>query len=154
MEKEKAQFIETTGALIEKKGFSPIVSRVLTLLLVSDSETMNFYEIQETLKASKSAVSNGINYLLDKKYIEASTNIGDRKRYFRLNFKTWIELLKSISEEYKGYRVVLDQALELRSNKLKESNLQLTEIRDLYQLFENKLPVILSEWEAKNSIQS
>ncbi|GAA0894524.1 hypothetical protein GCM10009122_42050 [Fulvivirga kasyanovii] len=152
MEKEKAQFIEEAGVLVEKKGFSPVVARILSLLLVSDPEEMNFYEIEEALQASKSAVSNGLNYLLDKNYIEAHTNTGDRKRYFRLNFKAWVEVLKSISEEYRGYREILDKALVLRPDKFNETNSQLSKIRDLYQLYEERLPVILSEWEARNSI--
>ena len=152
MEIEKAHFIEEAGALIEKKGFSPIVGRILSLLLVSEPEKMNFYEIEKALQASKSAVSNGLNYLLDKNYIEAHTNRGDRKRYFSLNLKTWIEVLKSISEEYQGYRSLLDKALVIRPVKFQETNAQLIKIRDLYQLYEERLPVILSEWEARNSI--
>lgn len=150
----KLKFIEEIGSLIEKKGFSPIASRILSFLLIADSEEKNFYEIQESLNASKSAVSNGISFLLDKNFIRANTNTGDRKRYFCLNIELWIELLKSITEEYKGYRVAIDRALELRSDKFTESNLQLSKIRDLYQLFEEKLPIILSEWESKNSIQA
>ena len=148
------KFIEETGSLIEKKGFSPIASRILSFLLIADTEEKNFYEIQESLNASKSAVSNGIGFLLDKNFIRANTNPGDRKRYFRLNIELWIELLKSITEEYKGYRGAIDRALDLRSDKFTESNSQLAKIRDLYQLFEEKLPVILSEWETKNSIKA
>ncbi|HNP17119.1 MAG TPA: hypothetical protein PKL31_01690 [Fulvivirga sp.] len=154
LNESKLKFIEETGSLIEKKGYSPIVSRILSFLLIADTEEKNFYEIQESLNASKSAVSNGISFLLDKNFIKAKTNPGDRKRYFRLNIEIWIEVLRSITEEYKGYRMAIDKALDLRSDKFTESNLQLTKIRDLYQLFEAKLPVILSEWETKNSIQA
>ena len=154
LNESKLKFIEETGSLMEKKGFSPIVSRILSFLLIADTEEKSFYEIQESLNASKSAVSNGISFLLDKNFIKAITNSGDRKRYFRINIETWIEVLKSITEEYKGYRMAIDKALELRSEKFTESNSQLTKIRDLYQLFETKLPVILSEWETKNSIQA
>ncbi|MEQ9468166.1 MAG: hypothetical protein RLN88_12185 [Ekhidna sp.] len=154
LNESKLKFIEETASLMEKKGFSPIVSRILSFLLIADTEEKSFYEIQESLNASKSAVSNGISLLLDKNFIKANTNPGDRKRYFRLNVETWIEVLKSITEEYKGYRMAIDKALELRSEKFTESNSQLTKIRDLYQLFETKLPVILSEWETKNSSQA
>jgi DNA-binding transcriptional regulator GbsR (MarR family) len=149
----KLKFIEETGSLIEKKGYSPIVSRILSFLLIADTEEKNFYEIQESLDASKSAISNGISFLLDKNFIKTNTYPGDRKRYFRLNTEMWIEVLRSMTEEYKGYRIAIEKALELRSDKFTESNSQLVKIRDLYQLIEAKLPLILSEWETKNAIQ-
>lgn len=89
---EKKQFVEETGVLIEQLGPPPLQSRIIALLALNTPDGVPFEEIVEFLHASKSSISNAINFLLSAKAIIYFTKPGDRKRYFKVPFSsTWLD---------------------------------------------------------------
>ncbi|MGB7393051.1 MAG: MarR family transcriptional regulator, partial [Pricia sp.] len=80
--KEQQELIEKFGVIQEGMGLNPASARVNALLTISDKLELTFDEIRETLKLSKSATSNAINFLLERENIGYKTKLGDRKRYF------------------------------------------------------------------------
>ncbi|GLR19473.1 GbsR/MarR family transcriptional regulator [Portibacter lacus] len=90
----KEELVEKMGIHFEQSGLTPLHGRVFAYLLLAEPSHKDFFEIQEFLKASKSAISNAIKFLLDKEMITYITFSGDRRRYFKVNLKGWKAKMK------------------------------------------------------------
>jgi DNA-binding transcriptional regulator GbsR (MarR family) len=103
--------IEETGKVFEKFGLTPMQGRMVAFFTISDPPEKTFEELVSYFKASKSSVSNSLNYLLQNKIIDYKTYASDRKRYFFLTdafFRVYFrKVLDNVSElkEY-AYRTV------------------------------------------------
>jgi DNA-binding transcriptional regulator GbsR (MarR family) len=103
--------IEDTGKVFEKFGLTPMQGRILAYFTISDPPEKTFDELVDYFKASKSSVSNSLNYLLQNKIIDYKTFASDRKRYFFLTdsfFRVYFrKVMENVSElkEY-AYRTV------------------------------------------------
>jgi DNA-binding transcriptional regulator GbsR (MarR family) len=103
--------IEETGKVFEKFGLTPMQGRIVACFTVSDPPEKTFDELVKYFKASKSSISNSLNYLLQNKIIDYKTFASDRKRYFFLTdsfFRVYFKnVLENVSElkEY-AYRTV------------------------------------------------
>jgi len=103
--------IEETGKVFEKFGLTPMQGRIVAFFTISDPPEKTFDELVNYFKASKSSVSNSLNYLLQNKIIDYKTFASDRKRYFFLTdsfFRVYFKkVLENVSElkEY-AYRTV------------------------------------------------
>ncbi len=147
MNKRKQEFVEKVGVFFEEKGLTPISARVVGYLIIAEPHYQSFYQLTGILQVSKGAISNALNSLLQKEYIQCVTFTGDRKRYFKVNTNTWLNFLKTRYSFFGEMRHLLDESLEIRSNEQKEFNHDLGEIRELYGVFEKELPKIISNWE-------
>jgi DNA-binding transcriptional regulator GbsR (MarR family) len=82
MQNGAREIIEEAGKVFEKFGMTPMQGRILAYFTVSDPPEKTFDDI--VFKASKSSVSNSLNYLLQSKILDYKTYASDRKRYFFL----------------------------------------------------------------------
>jgi DNA-binding transcriptional regulator GbsR (MarR family) len=110
-EKDSRETIEEAGKVFEKFGLTPMQGRIVAFLTVSDPPEKTFDELVKYFKASKSSVSNSLNYLLQNKLIDYKTFASDRKRYFfitdsffRVYFRKVIENVSELKEY--AYRIV------------------------------------------------
>ena len=103
--------IEEAGKVFEKFGLTPMQGRIIAYFTVSDPPEKTFDELVKYFKASKSSVSNSLNYLLQNKIIDYKTFASDRKRYFFITdsfFRVYfMKVLENVMElkEY-AYRTV------------------------------------------------
>ena len=110
-EKRIRETIEETGKVFEKFGLTPMQGRIISYFIVSDPPEKAFDDLVKYFKASKSSVSNSLNYLLQNKIIDYKTFASDRKRYFFITdsfFRVYFKkVLENVSElkEY-AYRTV------------------------------------------------
>jgi DNA-binding transcriptional regulator GbsR (MarR family) len=110
-EKRIRETIEETGKVLEKFGLTPMQGRIISYFTVSDPPEKTFDELVKYFKASKSSVSNSLNYLLQNKIIDYKTFASDRKRYFFITdafFRVYFrKVLENVSElkEY-AYKTV------------------------------------------------
>jgi DNA-binding transcriptional regulator GbsR (MarR family) len=85
--------------------------RIVAFFTISDPPEKTFNELVNYFKASKSSVSNSLNYLLQNKIIDYKTFTSERKRYFFLTdsfFRAYfMKVLENVAElkEY-AYRTV------------------------------------------------
>jgi DNA-binding transcriptional regulator GbsR (MarR family) len=110
-DKRTREAIEETGKVFEKFGLTPMQGRIIAYFTVSDPPEKTFDELVTYFNASKSSVSNSLNYLLQNKIIDYKTFASDRKRYFFLTdsfFRVYFKkVLENVTElkEY-AYRTV------------------------------------------------
>lgn len=81
-EQKTRETVEETGKVFEKFGLTPMQGRIVAYFTVSDPPEKTFDELVKYFKASKSSVSNSLNFLLQNKIIDYKTFASDRKRYF------------------------------------------------------------------------
>jgi DNA-binding transcriptional regulator GbsR (MarR family) len=103
--------IEETGKTFEKFGLTPMQGRIIATLMVSDPPEKTFDELVLFFRASKSSVSNSLNYLLQNKIIDYRTFASDRKRYFFVNdsfFRVYFrKIIDNVSElKESAFRIV------------------------------------------------
>jgi len=111
IDKRIRETIEETGKVFEKFGLTPMQGRIMSYFTVSDPPEKTFDELVKYFKASKSSVSNSLNYLLQNKLIDYKTFPSDRKRYFfitdsffRIYFRKVLENVAELKEF--SYRTV------------------------------------------------
>jgi DNA-binding transcriptional regulator GbsR (MarR family) len=115
--KKASETIEETGKVFEKFDLTPMQGRIVAYFMVSDSPEKTFDELVKYFKASKSSVSNSLNFLLQNKIIDYKTFASDRKRYFfltesffRVYFKKVLENVVELKEI--AYRTVSQRTPE------------------------------------------
>jgi DNA-binding transcriptional regulator GbsR (MarR family) len=144
---------EKQTALVEKMGIHfeqtipPAAARIFSLLIVSEQESFSFDEIRDQLNLSKSATSNGLNFLLSMKKIEYYTKSGDRKRYFRWNPQNTLEHFKEGIEQVLGLSVLFEETLALQKCKESVNYQKIQEFTDLMNFLRIELPTVFLKWE-------
>lgn len=81
-DKRVRETIEETGKVFEKFGLTPMQGRIVAYFTVSDPPEKSFDDLVNYFGASKSSISNSLNYLLQNKILDYKTYASDRKRYF------------------------------------------------------------------------
>jgi len=97
-EKNIVEITEEIGKVFEKFGLTPMQGRIVAYFTVSDPPEKTFNQLVNFFKASKSSVSNSLNYLMQNKIIDYKTFASDRKRYFFLNESFFTVYFKKVLE--------------------------------------------------------
>jgi len=105
-DKQTREAIEESGKVFEKFDLTPMQGRIVAYFTVSDPPEKTFDDLVKYFSASKSSVSNSLNYLLQNKIIDYKTFASDRKRYFYITdsfFRVYFEKILSNVVELKEY---------------------------------------------------
>jgi len=131
--------IKETGRTIEKFGLSPMNGRILALFTVTDSSELTFEEIVSFFNASKSVVSNSLNYLLAHKLIDYKTYNTGRKRYFYLTDKFFVIYFKDVLSAMSELRAEIYKTLTGRSPEHPEVNTRMLKWVETANVFEENI---------------
>lgn len=146
----KRQEVEQMGVFFEHSGFSPMVGRVFSFLLLAEPPHKSFDEIREFLQASKSAISTSLNTLMDRGLVHYITFSGDRKRYFRVNIHEFLEHSKNKIRSTAEINDLLERILKLRvDSDHRDFNKGLAEVLDFMRFFQTRSIQIIEDWEAQ-----
>jgi len=105
-EKKLREIIEENGKIFEKFDLTPMQGRIVAYFTVSDPPEKTFEELVTYFQASKSSISNSLNFLLQNKMIDYKTFASDRKRYFYVTdsfFRVYFRKVLANVTELKGY---------------------------------------------------
>jgi DNA-binding transcriptional regulator GbsR (MarR family) len=110
-EKKLRETIEETGKVFEKFGLTPMQGRIVSYFTISDMPEKTFDELVRFFRASKSSISNSLNYLMQNKIIDYKTFSSDRKRYFFITDSFFIVYFSKVLENVRelkshAYRIV------------------------------------------------
>lgn len=150
-EKRIRETIEETGKVFEKFGLTPMQGRIIAYFSVSDPPEKTFDELVKFFKASKSSVSNSLNYLLQNKIIDYKTFPSDRKRYFFITdsfFRVYfMKVLENVAElkEY-AYKTV-----SMRSPEFPMANEKILKWIENANRFQETLQTTLESIQNENS---
>lgn len=147
-DKQAAQ-IERIGVTLEKSQFPPLAARVMALLLVAEPPYCTFDEILENLQSSKSSVSTSLNLLLREGIVDYITFPGDRKRYFQVNSRTWLQMIKRKVDQIAPFRGILSELTQTRSGHYPEFNQMLEDMNQFHAEMEEALKAVVDRWVKK-----
>lgn len=139
--------IERLGVFSTSNGMQPAPARIYGLLLVCDKLELTFDEIRETLAYSKSATSNGINFLLTNKKISYVTKTGDRKRYFKTNVESWKDYVGEGFNYVHKYHLLMNEVVEVRTAETENFNNSLQELTNFLGFVKEEISRIFEKWE-------
>ena len=118
--------------------------------MVSHEPELTFDEIRDALGLSKSSTSAAINLLLSLDSIEYRTRPGDRKRYFRKNYKNWEASLIERMDLFFALREPLGEALEL-AGRSDESHRALSRMVEFLGFLEIEIHGAFKRWEQQRA---
>jgi len=107
--------IEETGKVFEKFGLTPMQGRIVAYFTISDPPEKTFEELVQFFVASKSSISNSLNWLLQNKIIDYKTFASDRKRYFFITDSFFYVYFKKVLENVKDLKTYTYKAVTMRS---------------------------------------
>ncbi len=114
--------IEETGKVLENFGFTPMQGRIIAYFTVSDPPEKTFDELVQYFNASKSSVSNSLNYLLQNKIIDYKTIASDRKRYFYLTDSFFVVYFVKVLENVSRLKEYAYRIVSMRTPEFPEAN--------------------------------
>lgn len=148
---EQLKLIEKIGVFLTKQGVKPANARINALLLISDKVELTFDEIRDALNLSKSATSNGLNFLLDTKRVEYVTRPGERKRYFRSNIESWQGSFNENFQFFITFHELLCEVRKIRTKETKEFNNAIDEVTSFMSFAIEELRMIYEKWNLKKN---
>jgi DNA-binding transcriptional regulator GbsR (MarR family) len=141
--------IEDSGKIFERFGLTPMQGRLVAYFSISDPPEKTFDELVKFFMASKSSISNSLNWLLQNGIIDYKTYASDRKRYFFIT--------DSFFRVY--FRKVLDNVIDLKAQAFKTVSMRSPEYPEVSEkilrwignanLFEEKLRETLASFQTE-----
>lgn len=151
IDEKQAARIEKIGIYFEKFKLPPLAARIMALLLVSEPPYRSFEEIMAQLYSGKSSVSASLNLLMREGMVDYQTFPGDKKRYFQVNSKTWLEMHKERTKQISEFSQLLKSIAETRSPNYPEFNQTLLDMHVFYGEVEEAMQIIMDRWMERES---
>ena len=131
--------IEETGKVFEKFGLTPMQGRIVAFFTISDPPEKTFDELVKYFKASKSSVSNSLNFLLQNKIIDYKTFPSDRKRYFFITDSFFRVYFKKVLENVTELKEYAYRTVSMRSPEFPQANEKILKWIENANLFQDTL---------------
>ena len=145
------QKVEEMGVFFEKQGLTPMIGRVFAYLLLCDPPNKDFFEIQDALQASKSAISNALNHLQTEGTVNYVTFTSDRRRYFRISPKGWMENLKLRVRSLQAMEKLIDDVLAERADSnFPAMSQDIAKLAGFLEAMNTGIEHTIAEWEKKH----
>jgi DNA-binding transcriptional regulator GbsR (MarR family) len=114
-ERDIRDTIEETGKVFEKFGLTPMQGRIVAYFTISDPPEKTFDDLVKFFAASKSSVSNSLNYLLQNKIVDYKTFASDRKRYFFITDSFFNVYFRKVLENVRELKAYAYKTVSMRS---------------------------------------
>ena len=111
--------------MFEKFGLTPMQGRIVAYFTVSDPPEKTFDELVTYFKASKSSVSNSLNYLLQNRIVDYKTFASDRKRYFYITDSFFGVYFKKVLENMSELKEFVYRTVSMRTPEYPVANIKI-----------------------------
>ena len=142
--------IEEPGKIFEKFGLTPMQGRIVAYFTISDPPEKTFEELVKFFVASKSSISNSLNWLLQNKIIDYKTFASDRKRYFFITDSFFYVYFKKVLENVKELKTYTYKAVTMRSPEYPGVSEKILRWIENANVFEESLENIMIEIKNDN----
>jgi DNA-binding transcriptional regulator GbsR (MarR family) len=143
-EKKLRETIEETGKVFEKFGLTPMQGRIVAYFTISDPPEKTFDELVRFFKASKSSISNSLNFLLQNKIIDYKTFSADRKRYFFITDSFFLVYFSKVLENVRELKSHAYRTVTLRTPDHPAVSQKILRWIENANIFEQKLDETIS----------
>jgi DNA-binding transcriptional regulator GbsR (MarR family) len=144
-DKRNRELIEETGKVIEKFGLTPMQGRIMACFILSDPPEKTFEELVKYFRASKSSVSNSLNFLLQNKFIDYKTFSTDRKRYFYITDSFFRIYFEHVIENVKELKTYAFRTVSMRTPEYPDVNEKILTWIENANLFQESLEKVMSD---------
>jgi DNA-binding transcriptional regulator GbsR (MarR family) len=151
-DKRNRELIEETGKVFEKFGLTPMQGRVVACFTLSDPPEKTFDELVKYFKASKSSISNSLNFLLQNKIIDYKTFSTDRKRYFFITDSFFRIYFEKVIENVKELKTYAFRTVSMRTPEYPDVNEKILTWIENANLFQEALEKVMNDLK-KESIE-
>jgi DNA-binding transcriptional regulator GbsR (MarR family) len=149
IDKKLRETIEETGKVFEKFGLTPMQGRILAYFTINDPPEKTFDELVKFFAASKSSISNSLNYLLQSKIIDYKTFSSDRKRYFYITDQFFRIYFNRILENVRELKAHAYRTVTMRSPEHPTVSGKILKWIENANTFEQKLVETIESIEAE-----
>jgi DNA-binding transcriptional regulator GbsR (MarR family) len=140
--------VEKMGVTFDQQGFSPINGRIFAYLLLAEPRYKSMEELQDFLQASKSSISTSLKQLTRKNFIQQLTFNGDRRRYYQINMKGYLDRSKRRLARLDAVNGTLNEVLAQRSKESDPSfRAELEELVAFNEFITKAATITLAAWE-------
>jgi DNA-binding transcriptional regulator GbsR (MarR family) len=143
--------IEETAKVFEKFGLTPMQGRIISYFMVSDPPEKTFDELVRYFKASKSSVSNSLNFLLQNRIIDYKTIPSDRKRYFYVTDSFFRVYFKKVMENVVELKEFAYRTVSMRTPQFPLASEKILKWIENANLFQETLEKTLESISNENS---
>jgi DNA-binding transcriptional regulator GbsR (MarR family) len=140
--------VEETGKVFEKFGLTPMQGRIVSYFTISDPPEKTFDELVKYFRASKSSISNSLNYLLQIKIIDYKTIALDRKRYFFITDAFFIVYFNKVLENVTELKQYSYRTVSMRSPEYPVANEKILKWIENANLFQETIENALDSIKA------
>ena len=144
LDKKTRETIEETGKVFEKFGLTPMQGRIVAYFTISDPPEKTFDELVRFFKASKSSISNSLNFLLQNKIIDYKTFSADRKRYFFITDSFFLVYFTKVLENVRELKSHAYRTVTLRTPDHPAVSQKILRWIENANIFEQKLDETIS----------
>jgi DNA-binding transcriptional regulator GbsR (MarR family) len=137
--------IEETGKVFEKFSLTPMQGRIVAYFIKSDTPEKTFDDLVKYFRASKSTISNSLNYLLQNKIIDYKTFSADRKRYFFITGSFFIVYFERVLDNVRELKDHAFRTVSMRSPEYPDVSEKILRWIENANLFQETLEKTLAE---------
>jgi DNA-binding transcriptional regulator GbsR (MarR family) len=144
-DKSERDTIEETGKVFEKFGLTPMQGRIVAYLTTSEPPEKTFDELVKYFQASKSSISNSLNFLLMNRIIDYKTFATDRKRYFYITDAFFRVYFDKVVENVRELREHAFKTVSMRSPHHPEASARILKWIENANHFQESLEKVLAD---------
>lgn len=135
--------------MMEQEGLPRMTGRVMGYLLVCEPPHKSSAELAEALNASRGAISTATRALLQTGLIHRRPMPGSRATYLEMRPEAMNQLLHGQAMRLGMMQQVIEQGLDLLTDRPPELRARLQEFHDVLAFFQDEYPKLIARWDAK-----
>jgi len=143
----RRHFAEDMGIALERAGFPRMAGRIIGILMITSDNEVSTDELARVLGASRGSLSTMTRMLVDQRIIERAGKPGERRDYFRIRPGAWTEFLRTRLQEITSFHHMVENGLEIVSNKEHAPYYRLQQLHEFYEFFQEEFEAMLVRWE-------
>jgi predicted transcriptional regulator len=144
--------VEKLGRMLEKFGLTPMQGRVVAYYVICDPPEKTFEETVKYFSASKSSVSNSLNYLLEAGIVDYRTYADKRKRFFFVT-EDFVQIyIREVLHNVAGLRELIYRIVTMRPPDFPEATEKLLRWIGDSNSFEVSLKQIIEDTRKRDYI--
>ncbi len=147
------QYVEEYALVIEGEGMPRMAGRIWAYLQICEPPERTAAELARELQASIGSISSMTRLLLSAELIERVSRPGERADRFRVSPESVSVLMRGSVARIARFRRMTGRGLELLADRPETSRARLTAFNDIFTFFEQRMPDLVKEWEARRKEQ-